>query len=170
MLYKRTAILKQGFKSNKKPNCKETTMTGLPSEFLRGYRIFGLLLVLALILSTAGYFFLRATPRERSVKLAGVAVPVPDGMKKVSETPNSARDQGKIALKGNVSASMITRFYYRVMPANDWLPDASLGAAEGGYAFTRGRQKLIIKIDEREPDKSILTIVVHAGEAPILTG
>lgn len=145
-------------------------MTGFPSEFLRGYRIFGWLLMLALMLSTAGYFFLRATPREQSVHLAGVAVPVPDGMKKVSATPNSARDPGKIALRGNVSASMIARFYGRVMPANDWQPDARLGATEGGYAFTRGRQKLIIKIDEAEPDKSILTIVVHRGEAPVLTG
>jgi hypothetical protein len=145
-------------------------MTSLPSESLRGYRIFGLLLLLALMLSTAGYFFLRPTPREQSVNLAGVAVPVPDGMKKVSAMPNSARDQGKIALRGNVSPSMIARFYDRVMPANDWQPDARLGAAEGGYAFSRGHQKLIIKIDEPEPDKSILTIVVHAGETPILTG
>jgi hypothetical protein len=145
-------------------------MAGLPSESLRGYRIFGLALVLALMLSTAGFFFLRPTPREQSVKLAGIAVPVPDGMKKVSETPTSARDQGKIALKGSVSPSMIARFYGSVMPAHDWQPDENLGAAEGGYVFTRGRQKLIIKIDEPEPDKSILTIMVDAGEAPILTG
>jgi len=148
-------------------------MAGLPpSEFLRGYRIFGWSLVLALALSTAGYFFLRATPREQSVQLAGVAVPVPDGMKKVSgpEAPDGGREQEKIALKGNVSPSMIARFYHSVMPANDWQPDASLGAAEGGYAFTRGRQKLIIKVAEPEPDTSILTIVVNAGEAPILTG
>lgn len=145
-------------------------MTGLPSESLRGYRIFGLLLTLVLMLSTAGYFFVRATPRERSVRLAGIAVPVPDGMKKVSEAPNGGRDLGKIALTGNVSPSMIARFYDRIMPANNWQPDARLSAAEGGYAFTRGRQKLIIKIDETEPDKSILTIVVHDGEPPVLMG
>lgn len=145
-------------------------MAGLPPEFLRGYRIFGLMLMLVLMLSMAGYFFVRATPREQSVNLAGVAVPVPDGMKKVSAAPTGGRGQGKIALKGNVSPSMIARFYGSVMPANDWQPDARLGAAEGGYAFTRGRQKLIIKIEEPEPDKSILTIVIHAGKAPILTG
>lgn len=148
-------------------------MAGLPSsEFLRGYRIFGLLLVLALALSSAGYFFFRATPRERSINLAGVAVPVPDGMKKVSgrEAPSGPRDEEKIALKGNVSPSMIARFYHSVMPANDWQPDASLSAAEGGYAFTRGRQKLIIKVDEPKPDTSILTIMVNSGEVPILTG
>ncbi len=143
-----------------------------PSEFLRGYRIFGVLLVLALALSAAGYFFLRPTPRGRSVKLAGVAVPVPDGMKKVAgpEAPSGARDQEKIALKGKVSASMIARFYDRMMRASDWQPDANLGAAEGGYAFTRGRQKLIIKVIEPEPETSILTIVVNAGGAPILAG
>ena len=141
---------------------------------LRGYRFFGLLLVTALVLTSAGYVFFRVTPQERNVNVAGVIVPVPDGMRKVSETSLAAdapgRAQEKVAFKGKVSPSMIARFYHNLMPTKDWQPDAMLGAKSGGYVFTRGNQKLIINVVEPEPDTSILTIVVNSGEAPILTG
>jgi hypothetical protein len=148
-------------------------MTG-PNQFLRGYRIFGLLLVALFLLISAGYFLVRVGPQERNVTVAGVVVPVPDGMKKVSDgtVPPEARgvDQEKVAFKGNVSPSMIARFYHSLMPANDWQPDEVLGAKSGGYAFTRGNQQLIINIAEPEPDTSILTIVVSSGEPPTSIG
>ncbi len=50
---------------------------------LRVYRVFGLLLVTALVLTSAGYVFFRVTPQERNVNVAGIIIPVPDGMKKV---------------------------------------------------------------------------------------
>jgi len=141
---------------------------------LRGYRVFGLLLVAALVLTSAGYVFFRATPQERNVNVAGIVIPVPDGMKKVSETNVAANDpgrsHGKVAFKGKVSPSMIVRFYHTLMPAKDWQPDSMVGAETGDYVFTRGNQKLVINVVEPEPDTSILTIVVNAGEAPILTG
>ena len=150
-------------------------MTG-PSQPqpLRGYRAFGLLLVTTLVLASAGYVFFRVTPQERNVNVAGVIVPVPDGMKKVSET-NVADDapgraHGKVAFKGKVSPSMIVRFYHNLMPAKDWQPDSISGAETGGYVFTRGNQKLIINVAEPEPDISILTIVVNSSEPPIMTG
>jgi hypothetical protein len=150
-------------------------MTG-PSQPqpLRGYRAFGLLLVTTLVLASAGYVFFRVTPQERNVNVAGVIVPVPDGMKKVSET-NVADDapgraHGKVAFKGKVSPSMIVRFYHNLMPAKDWQPDSISGAETGGYVFTRGNQKLIINVAEPEPDTSILTIVVNSSEPPIMTG
>ena len=150
-------------------------MTG-PSQPqpLRGYRVFGLLLVTTLVLASAGYVFFRVTPQERNVNVAGVIVPVPDGMKKVSETSVAdnapGRAQGKVAFKGKVSPSMIVRFYHSLMLAKDWQPDSMSGAATGGYVFTRGNQKLIINVAEPEPDTSILTIVVNSGEPPIMTG
>jgi hypothetical protein len=141
---------------------------------LRVYRVFGLLLVTALVLTSAGYVFFRVTPQERNVNVAGIIIPVPDGMKKVSETSVAANapDQthGKVAFKGKVSPSMIVRFYHNLMPAKDWQPDSILGAETGGYVFTRGNQKLIINVAEPEPDTSILTIVVNSGEPPIMTG
>ena len=150
-------------------------MTG-PSQPqpLRGYRAFGLLLVTTLVLASAGYVFFRVTPQERNVNVAGVIVPVPDGMKKVSET-NVADDapgraHGKVAFKGKVSPSMIVRFYHNLMPAKDWQPDSISGAETGGYVFTRGNQKLMINVAEPEPDISILTIVVNSSEPPIMTG
>ena len=150
-------------------------MTG-PSQPqpLRGYRVFGLLLVTTLVLASAGYVFFRVTPQERNVNVAGVIVPVPDGMKKVSET-NVADDapgraHGKVAFKGKVSPSMIVRFYHNLMPAKDWQPDSISGAETGGYVFTRGNQKLMINVAEPEPDISILTIVVNSSEPPIMTG
>ena len=150
-------------------------MTG-PSQPqpLRGYRAFGLLLVTTLVLASAGYVFFRVTPQERNVNVAGVIVPVPDGMKKVSETSVAdnapGRAQGKVAFKGKVSPSMIVRFYHNLMPAKDWQPDSISGAETGGYVFTRGNQKLMINVAEPEPDTSILTIVVNSAEPPIMTG
>ena len=150
-------------------------MTG-PSQPqpLRGYRVFGLLLVATLVLTSAGYVFFRVTPQERNVNVAGVIVPVPDGMKKVSETSVAdnapGRAQGKVAFKGKVSPSMIVRFYHSLMLAKDWQPDSMSGAETGGYVFTRGNQKLIINVAEPEPDTSILTIVVNSAEVPIMTG
>jgi hypothetical protein len=141
---------------------------------LRGYRVFGLLLVATLVLTSAGYVFFRVTPQERNVNVAGVIIPVPDGMKKVSETSVAAnppgRAQGKVAFKGKVSPSMIVRFYHNLMPAKDWQPDSMVGTETGDYVFTRGNQKLVINVAEPEPDTSILTIVVNSAEAPILTG
>lgn len=140
---------------------------------LRGYRTFGLLLVTALVLTSVGYVFFRATPQERNVNLAGVLIPVPDGMKKVSETTVDnalGPAQGKVAFKGKVTPSMIVRFYHNLMPAKDWQPDSVVSAKAGDYVFTRGNQKLVINVAEPEPDTSILTIVVNSGEAPILTG
>ena len=108
-------------------------MTG-PSQPqpLRGYRVFGLLLVTTLVLASTGYVFFRVTPQERNVNVAGVIVPVPDGMKKVSETSVAdnapGRAQGKVAFKGKVSPSIIVRFYHNLMPAKDWQPDSMLGA------------------------------------------
>ena len=150
-------------------------MTG-PSQPqpLRGYRAFGLLLVMTLVLASAGYVFFRVTPQERNVNVAGVIVPVPDGMKKVSETSVAddapGRAHGKVAFKGKVSPSMIVRFYHSLMLAKDWQPDSMSGAETGGYVFTRGNQKLIINVAEPEPDTSILTIVVNSAEPPIMTG
>ena len=147
-----------------------------PSQLqpLRGYRVFGLLLVATLVLASAGYVFFRVTPQERNVNVAGVIIPVPDGMKKVSETSVAAnapgRAQGKVAFKGKVSPSMIVRFYHNLMPAKDWQPDSMVGTETGDYVFTRGNQKLVINVAEPEPDTSILTIVVNSAEAPILTG
>ena len=141
---------------------------------LRGYRVFGLLLVATLVLTSAGYVFFRVTPQERNVNVAGVIIPVPDGMKKVSETSVAAnapgRAQGKVAFKGKVSPSMIVRFYHNLMPAKDWQPDSMVGTETGDYVFTRGNQKLVINVAEPEPDTSILTIVVNSAEVPILTG
>ena len=78
---------------------------------LRGYRVFGLLLVTTLVLASASYVFFRVTPQERNVNVAGVIVPVPDGMKKVSETSVAdnapGRAHGKVAFKVKVSPSMI---------------------------------------------------------------
>jgi len=150
-------------------------MTG-PSQPqpLRGYRVFGLLLVATLVLASAGYVFFRVTPQERNVNVAGVIVPVPDGMKKMSETSVAdnapGRAHGKVAFKGKVSPSMIVRFYHNLMPAKDWQPDSMSGVETGGYVFTRGNQKLIINVAEPEPDTSILTIVVNSAEPPIMTG
>ena len=145
-----------------------------PNQFLRRYRIFGLLLVALFLLISAGYFLFRVGPQERKVTVAGVVVPVPDGMKKVSDgmVPPQTRgvDQEKVAFKGKVSPTMIARFYHSLMPANDWQPDEVLGAKSGGYAFTRGNQQLIINIAEPQPDTSILTIVVNSSEPPTLIG
>ena len=77
-----------------------------PNQFLRRYRIFGLLLVALFLLISAGYFLFRVGPQERKVTVAGVVVPVPDGMKKVSDgtVPPQTRgvDQEKVAFKGKV--------------------------------------------------------------------
>ena len=98
---------------------------------LRVYRVFGLLLVTALVLTSAGYVFFRVTPQERNVNVAGIIIPVPDGMKKVSETSVAAdapdQTHGKVAFKGKVSPSMIVRFYHNLMPAKDWQPDSDIG-------------------------------------------
>jgi hypothetical protein len=141
---------------------------------LRGYRIFGFVLLVLFLSISAGYFLFRVGPEERNVTVAGVVVPVPDGMKKVAESSASptspSHDQEQVAFKGNVSPTMITRFYHNLMPAKDWQPDAALGSKTGGFAFTRGNQQLIINIAELEPDTSVLTIVVNPGDPPTLIG
>ena len=122
------------------------------SQPLHVYRVFGLLLITALVLTSAGYVFFRVTPQERNVNVAGIIIPVPDGMKKVSETSVAANapDQthGKVAFKGKVSPSMIVRFYHNLMPAKDWQPDSMLGAETGGYVFTDKRQRPRIFFDK----------------------
>jgi hypothetical protein len=148
------------------------------SQPLDRYRIFGLLLLALFLFILAGYFVFRVGPQERNVTVAGVIVPVPNGMKKVPDSGRDVkipgRDQEKIAFKGNVSPSMIARFYHNLMPAEDWQPDATLGSKAGGFAFTRGNQQLIINIAELEPHTSLLTIVVNPsepfGEPPVLVG
>jgi hypothetical protein len=139
--------------------------------------MFGLLLLALFLLISAGYFLFHVGPQERNVTVAGVVVPVPDGMKKVSGSPVPAkvpsreqRSYDQVAFKGNVSPSMIARFYHNLMPAKDWQPDAALGSKTGGFAFTRGSQQLIINIAELEPDTSVLTIVVNAGDPSTLIG
>ena len=139
-----------------------------PNQTLRRYGIFGSLLTALFVLISAAYFLFHVNPQERNVTVAGVVVPVPDGMKKVSDArPDVGDDElEQVAFKGNISPSMIARFYHNLMPAKDWQPDAALGAKTGGYAFTRGSQQLMINIAEPEPETSVLTIVVNSRDTP----
>lgn len=102
-------------------------------------------------------------------ELAGVSVPIPAGMKKI---PNSSdkMDLGidqkgaQASFQGELSEEDIRRFYFDVLPAADWQPDAKISEEVGGYAFKRGNQIIAIRILEGTGDNSTLIVSVKVGE------
>lgn len=106
-------------------------------------------------------------PKQQNETIAGVVVPIPAGMKKISQDKvNFGPWKGEqVSFSGQISRAEIVRFYHNVLPADDWKPDARLGAEIGGYVFTRGVQTLDIRITESGSETSTLTVLVKAGEA-----
>ena len=102
-------------------------------------------------------------------ELAGVSVPIPEGMQKV---PNSndridlgPQENGEQAtFRGEIPREEIVRFYHDVLPADKWQPDANLAEELGGYAFTRGDQTIAIRIHEHENGNTSLIVLANVGE------
>jgi hypothetical protein len=105
--------------------------------------------------------------KQQNETIAGVVVPIPAEMKKIShDKVNFGPWKGEQAsFRGEISREEIVKFYHDVLPADNWQPDARLGAEIGGYAFTRGVQTFSIRVTEEGPNTSTLTVLVKAGEA-----
>ena len=105
--------------------------------------------------------------KQQNETIAGVVVPIPAEMEKISqEKVNFGKWKGEQAsFRGEISRTEIVRFYHNVLPADNWEPDARLGAEIGGYVFTRGIQTLDIRITEHGSNTSTLIVLVKAGES-----
>ena len=84
---------------------------------------------------------LGCAPKHQNETIAGVVVPIPAEMKKISQDKvNFGSWKGEQAsFRGEVSRTEIVRFYQNVLPADNWEPDARLGEL-GQQGHLRRRQ------------------------------
>jgi len=108
--------------------------------------------------------FFGCAPGHHQEELAGVSVPIPAGMKKISNSSDKidlGADQkaAQASFRGKISLAEIQRFYLDVLPDSDWEPDAKLGEELGGYAFKRDDQMIAIRIQEGIEGHSTLIVL-----------
>ena len=122
---------------------------------------------MSLAVSFSVQLLIGCAPKHQNETIAGVVVPIPAEMKKISQDKvNFGPWKGEqVCFRGEVSRTEIVRFYQNVLPADNWEPDARLGAEIGGYVFTRGVQTLDIRITEDGSNTSTLIVLVKAGES-----
>ena len=103
-------------------------------------------------------------PRDEIV--AGVAIPIPGGMKKAPEEKMELNfpgfSGGRAAFRGGVPADEIVEFYKKEMAARGWRANASLVTHGGMLAFSRDGKNVLIMISGGG-DTTLHVVVGNAG-------
>lgn len=123
----------------------------------------GRVLVVALCFSLAGC----ATIGSRDEIVAGVAIPVPGGMRKAPEEKMELNfpgfSGGRAAFRGGVPADEVVEFYKKEMSARGWRANASLVTHGGMLAFSRDGKNVLIMIGGSGGDTTLNVVVGSAG-------
>ena len=108
-----------------------------------------------------------ATIGPRDEIVAGVAVPVPGGMKKAPEEKMEINFPGfaggRAAFRGSVTTDEIVQFYKKEMSARGWKSNASLVTHGGMLAFSKDGKNVLITVSGSGGDTTLNVVVGSAG-------
>lgn len=114
----------------------------------------------------AGIFSACAKARDETV--AGVVVPVPSAMERVSgkgiELAIPGFGGGKADFHGAISPDKIIEFYQKEMPARGWQPGASLLGQGGMLTYTAEGKSVLLAVGKQDGKSTLSVTVTHSGK------
>jgi hypothetical protein len=91
---------------------------------------------------------------SRDETIAGVKVPVPNGMTNASAKPTEVSllgfGAGQAIFHGNMDADRIVKFYKEVLPARGWQSNMNLRSGGAMLAYSKEGKTLLIGVTEQE--------------------
>jgi hypothetical protein len=118
------------------------------------------LMLLASVLSACG--------GARDETVAGVSVPVPRAMERVSgqgvELSIPGFGGGQVAFQGDMAPEKLTEFYQKEMPARGWHPGTSLLSRGGMLTYSKEGKNVLLAIGIHEGKSTLSVTVSNAGK------
>jgi hypothetical protein len=118
------------------------------------------LMLLSCVLSACG--------GARDENVAGVSVPVPRAMERVSgqgvELSIPGFGAGQAAFHGDMAPEKITEFYQKEMPTRGWHPVTSLLSRGGVLTFSKEGKNVLLAIGAHEGKSTLSVTVSNAGK------
>jgi hypothetical protein len=119
------------------------------------------------------YFILLASifsacAKARDETVAGVVVPVPSAMQRVSgqgiELAIPGFGGGKADFHGDMAPEKIIEFYQKEMPARGWQPGASLLGQGGMLTYTVQGKSVLLAVGKQDGKSTLSVTVTHSGK------
>ncbi|HEY7554033.1 MAG TPA: hypothetical protein VIH18_04435 [Candidatus Binatia bacterium] len=102
----------------------------------------------------------------RDETVAGVIVPVPDAMERISgqgiELSMPGFGGGQAAFQGSMAPDKIIEFYRKEMAARGWQPGASLLSRGGMLTYSKDGNNVLLAVGTRD-GKSTLSVTVSSS-------
>jgi hypothetical protein len=117
------------------------------------------LLILTLILP----LIVAACGGSRDETISGVAIPVPNAMKKGPEQPSEIAilgfGAGQASFRGKMDTDKLVEFYKKEMPARGWQANMNLRSGGAMLAFSKEGKSVMIGIGKQNDD-TVLSLTV----------
>jgi hypothetical protein len=109
-----------------------------------------------------------ACGKARDETVAGVVVPVPSAMERVSgqgiELAIPGFGGGKADFHGAMAPDKIIEFYQKEMPARGWQPGASLLGQGGMLTYTKEGQSVLLAVGKQDGKSTLSLTVTRSGK------
>jgi hypothetical protein len=139
-------------------NSEKPSMAAKPRRALRSPRNTALAGVIAFLLIVAS-----SCGGSYDETIAGVAVPVPKGMKRSSEKPVEISllgfGAGQASFQGTMETDKIVDFYKKEMPARGWQANMNLRSGGAMLAYSKEGKTLLVGVG-RQDGKATLSLTV----------
>jgi hypothetical protein len=99
--------------------------------------------------------------------IAGVQVPIPNGMRKTQDQGAALSlpgfGAGQASFQGNVDPDKVIEFYKKEMPARAWKPNFGLVSRGGMLAYSKDTNSVLLSVAKQDKG-TILTVTVGKTE------
>jgi 7-cyano-7-deazaguanine synthase in queuosine biosynthesis len=100
---------------------------------------------------------------SRDETISGVAIPVPNAMKKSAEKPVEISffgvGAGQASFRGDMESEKLVEFYKKEMPARGWQSNMSLLSGGAMLAYSKDAKTVMIGIGKQD-NQSVLSLTV----------
>ena len=100
---------------------------------------------------------------SRDETISGVAIPVPNAMKKGSDKPAEISilgfGAGQASFRGKMDTDKLVEFYKKEMPARGWQTNMNLRSGGAMLAFSKEGKSVMIGIGKQDDD-TVLSLTV----------